>query len=135
MQNDVGGHHRLVVVAILGVAAVDDVVHGLVDVVDRDLPVDAEVVGAAREIFNELTAPDEAPIAKGLVKGAGKGDEKRDPAAEKGDVFPAPDLASDPALLASLAASRGLTDAPPGWLAADAGERAQAMLADASRQL
>jgi len=94
---------------------------------------DAEVVGAARDIFNELTAPDEVPNEKGYVKGAGKGEEKRDPAAEKGDEVFVPVLASDPALLASIAASRGLIDAPPGWLAADAGERAQAMLASLDR--
>jgi hypothetical protein len=86
---------------------------------------DAEVVGAAREIFNELTEPvaPEAPL-KGFEKGA----VKRDPAAEKGDELSAPVAAGDPALLASLAASRGLTDAPEGWLAAGAGERAQALL-------
>ncbi|MCA8979989.1 MAG: hypothetical protein KDC14_08175 [Planctomycetes bacterium] len=85
---------------------------------------DAEVAAAARELFALFTAPaDEA------ASSLGKGFEKLDPALEKGrDDASQPTVATSPELLASLADSRGLGPAPEGWLAARAGERAQALL-------
>lgn len=102
---------------------------------------DAEVVAAARELINAAvgsaaTSPED-PFGKGRAadREAAKKFEAADrkDAGERDDDFLPSPLGGVDALLDSLASARGLSAAPPGWSAPQAGERASALLAALDR--